>query len=226
MSAFDGVERQTGPHPVASILWLHGLGADANDFVPIVPELLRPGWPALRFVFPNAPIRPITINGGARMRGWYDLLGVDLAAREDEIGVRQSMAVLDALIEREAARGIPPERQFVAGFSQGGAIAMATLLRRPQRLAGAILLSTYLPLATVTASEARPENRDTPVFMAHGALDPLLPQALGERSAEFLRSRGHPLEWHSYSMAHSVCGDEIEHLADWLGRRLADLPPC
>lgn len=222
MDEFDGIERSTGPDPVASIIWLHGLGADAADFAPIVPELVRHGWPSLRFVFPNAPTRPITINAGMRMRGWYDLLGLDLAAREDETGIRESIAALDRLIDREGERGMPPSRVFVAGFSQGGAIAMATLLRRCEPLAGAILLSTYLPLASTCAAEADSRSCRTPVFMAHGALDPLLPEALGRRSADALRALGFDVEWHSYPMPHSVCAEEIADLAHWLSRQLGN----
>jgi len=220
MSELDGIERTTGPNPVASLIWLHGLGADAHDFAPIVPELVRPGWPALRFVFPNAPVRPITINGGASMRGWYDLLGLDFNARQDEAGIRDSVAALDRLIDRENTRGIPPSRVLVAGFSQGGAIAAAGMLRRPEPLAGAVLLSTYVPLAAQTAAEATPASRATPVFMAHGAHDPLLPQRLGEASAALLRGLGHAVEWHSYPMQHSVCGEEIADLGDWLQARI------
>src|SRR5690606_24470053 len=159
-------------------------GADAGDFAPIVPELVRRDWPALRFVFPNAPLRPITINGGMRMRGWYDLFGLDADSREDVDGIRAAIAALDALIEREAVRGVACSRVFVAGFSQGGSIAAATMIRQPTPLAGAILLSTWLPLATAVDGTAA--SQGTPVFMAHGALDPLLPQALGARSAERL----------------------------------------
>jgi phospholipase/carboxylesterase len=216
---FDGIERETGPAPAASVLWLHGLGADASDFLPILPELVRPDWPALRVLFPNAPVRPITLNGGMAMRGWFDLLGMDAGVREDEAGIRASVAALDALIEREIGRGMPAERIFVAGFSQGGAIALATLLRRRMPLAGAVLLSTWLPLAGASAAEARPESVATPIFMAHGAHDPLVPQAWGMRSADFLRARGHPLAWHSYPMPHSVCAEEIADLARWFGQR-------
>lgn len=219
MSSFDGIERQTGDNPVASIIWLHGLGADASDFVPIVPELLRHGWPALRFVFPNAPVRPITLNGGMRMRGWYDLLGLDRRAREDEAGIRQSIAALEALIEAEIGRGIPAERIFLAGFSQGGAVAMATMIRQPRALAGAILLSTYMPLAALGASEAHAGSRTTPVFAAHGRADPVIDESFGESSAAALRALGHAVEWHSYPMPHSVCAEEIRDLADWLQAR-------
>jgi phospholipase/carboxylesterase len=219
MADLDGIERQTGPAPVGSVIWLHGLGADAGDFVPIIPELLRPGWPALRFVFPNAPVRPITLNGGMPMRGWYDLLGLDRFAREDEAGIRASVAALAALMEREITRGIAAERIFLAGFSQGGAVAMATMIRQSRPLAGAILLSTYMPLAAHYADEATPASIATPVFAAHGRADPIIAESLGAASADFLRQRGHPLAWHSYPMPHSVCAEEIADLAEWLQAR-------
>jgi phospholipase/carboxylesterase len=217
---FDGIERETGPAPVASVLWLHGLGADAGDFVPILPELVDPRWPPLRFIFPNAPVRPVTLNGGMAMRAWFDLYGMDLASCEDEAGVRAAIALLDGLIERELARGIRAERILLAGFSQGGAIAMATMLRRPTPLAGAVLLSTWLPLAAHSAVEATAASSATPVFMAHGAHDPMVPQAWAMRSADFLRARGHPLQWHSYPMGHAVCAEEIADLAAWFTHRV------
>ena len=216
----DGIERETGPAPVASVLWLHGLGADAGDFVPILPELLQRDWPPLRFIFPNAPVRPVTINGGMAMRAWFDLYGMDPASGEDEAGIRDSIAALDGLIEQEIARGIPADRIVLAGFSQGGAIALATLLRRRTPLAGAVLLSTWLPLAAHSVAEATAASSATPVFMAHGAHDPMVPQAWAMRSADFLRARGHDLQWHSYPIAHSVCAEEIADLARWFARRI------
>ncbi len=218
----DGIETQTGAAPEWTILWLHGLGADGNDFAPIVPQLLRRGWPALRFVFPHAPVRPITINGGMRMRGWYDILGMEIARREDEAGVRQSIAQVEALIARENARGIPPSRIVLAGFSQGGAIALATGLRRAQPLAGLIALSTYLPIAEASIAESTAVGRTMPVFMAHGSLDPIVPEVLGSRSRDALRALGMDVEWHSYPMAHQVCPPEIHALTQWLGARFAD----
>jgi phospholipase/carboxylesterase len=224
-ATFDGIERQTGEAPVATLLWLHGLGADASDFVPILPEVVRRQWPALRFVFPNAPVRPITVNNGMRMRAWFDLLGLDFSSRrEDEAGTRASVALLEGLIDREVARGIPPERIFVAGFSQGGAVAAATLLGRREPLAGAILLSTWVPLSATVPGAAGAGSASTPVFMAHGAQDPIVPQAFGERSAGFLRQRGHPVEWHSYAMPHSVCPQELVDLGAWLDQRIASWP--
>jgi phospholipase/carboxylesterase len=220
-ATFDGIERQTGEAPVATLLWLHGLGADASDFVPILPEVVRRHWPALRFVFPNAPVRPITINNGMRMRAWFDLLGLDFnSRREDEAGTRESVALLEGLIDREVARGIPLTRIFVAGFSQGGAIAAATLLGRREPLAGAILLSTWVPLSAISG-DAASASSSTPIFMAHGAQDPIIPQAFGLRSAEYLRQRGHPVDWHSYAMPHSVCPQELVDLGAWLDQRIA-----
>ncbi|MEO7478929.1 MAG: alpha/beta hydrolase [Lysobacteraceae bacterium] len=220
----ETIERQTGPAPSWSIVWLHGLGADANDFVPLVPQLLRPGWPALRFVFPNAPVRAITVNAGMRMRAWYDIAGFDLSRREDEAGVRQSMAQVEALIARENERGIPSSRILLAGFSQGGAITLATGLRREQPLAGLIALSTYLPLAANSIAESTIAARVTPVFMAHGSLDPVVPEILGRSGRDALLALGMPVEWHSYPMAHQVCPPEVQALTGWLGTRFATAP--
>jgi phospholipase/carboxylesterase len=213
------LERETAPHPTHSVIWLHGLGADGNDFVPIVPALLRPGWPPLRFVFPHAPVRPITINAGMRMRGWYDIAGFDLAQRQDETGIRASIEQLEALIAREAERGVPAERVILAGFSQGGAIALAGGIRHQRQLAGIVALSTYLPIAEIVAAERHAANAQTPIFMAHGTFDPVVPLMLGEMGRQRLLGFGHPLEWHSYPMAHQVCPQEISDLADWLGQR-------
>ena len=217
----ETIERQTGPDPSWSILWLHGLGADGNDFVPLVPQLLRPGWPAIRFVFPHAPVRAITINAGMRMRAWYDIDGFDLSRREDEAGVRQSMAQVEALIARENERGIPASRIVLAGFSQGGAIALAAGLRREQPLAGLIALSTYLPLAANSIAESTIAARTTPVFMAHGSLDPVVPEMLGRSGRDALLALGMRVEWHSYPMAHQVCPPELQALSAWLDARFA-----
>jgi phospholipase/carboxylesterase len=217
----DCIEKQTGPAPAWSILWLHGLGADGNDFAPLVPQLVRPGWPALRFVFPHAPVRAVTVNAGMRMRAWYDISGFDLSRREDESGVRQSITQVEALIAREVGRGIPASRIVLAGFSQGGAIALATGLRREQPLAGLIALSTYLPLAANSIAESTVAARRTPVFMAHGSLDPVVPEMLGRSSRDALLALGMQVEWHSYPMAHQVCPPEVQALTAWLGARLA-----
>lgn len=219
----ETIEQQTSTSPDWSILWLHGLGADGNDFAPIVPQLIRPGWPGLRFVFPHAPVRAVTINGGARMRAWYDILafGDDFTRREDEAGVRDSIAQTQALIARESDRGVPASRVILAGFSQGGAIALAAGLRHPTALAGIVALSTYLPLAAASLAEATPQGRGTKVFMAHGRFDPVLPQTLGERSRDALLGVGVAVEWHSYPMQHQVCAEEIDALAAWMGQRFA-----
>ena len=217
----DTLERETGPHPLWSVVWLHGLGADGHDFAPIVPELVRPGWPPLRFVFPHAPVRPVTINNGVRMRAWYDILGLEIAQRQDESGVRESIGFVDQLIEREAERGIPSERVFVAGFSQGGAIALAAGLRHPRPLAGVIALSTYLPIAQHSDAERSEANRALPVFMAHGDQDPVVGHALGVMSRDYLQRMGHPVDWHSYPMPHAVCPQEIADLSRWIAARMA-----
>ena len=214
------VEIETAPNPRHAIVWLHGLGADGNDFAAVVPELVDRGWPPLRFVFPHAPVRPVTVNGGMPMRAWYDIKGMAIADKQDEAGMRASIAEVDALIAREAERGVASERVLLAGFSQGGAIALACGTRCPSRLAGLIALSTYLPLAEKTAAERSAANAATPIFMAHGSADPVVPQALGVASRDALAALGYAVEWHSYPMAHQVCGEEIADLRRWLGARL------
>ncbi|MFT4246549.1 MAG: alpha/beta hydrolase [Pseudomonas sp.] len=215
------LERETGPDPQWSVLWLHGLGADGHDFAPIVPELVRPHWPALRFVFPHAPVRPITINNGVRMRGWYDIVSMDFAQRADAQGIEASIVEVEALIAREQARGIPPERLLLAGFSQGGAITLAAGLRRAVPLAGLIALSTYLPEAAGAAARVADGAARQPVFMVHGAGDPVIPQPYAALSAQTLRELGFEVEWHSYPMAHQVCAEEIQALGEWMERRFA-----
>ena len=210
------VENETGPDPRHVILWLHGLGADGHDFAPIVPQLLRAGWPPLRFVFPHAPVRPITLNGGLPMRAWYDIAGFDLAQKQDEAGVRASIGAVEALIRRESERGVPTSNIVLAGFSQGGAIALAAGLRHAQKLSAIVALSTYLPIDSKTADERDAANATTSIFMGHGAFDPVVPQFLGERSRDRLREWGHAVEWHSYPMAHQVCPQEIADLGDFL----------
>ena len=217
----ETLELETGPRPTAAVIWLHGLGADGYDFEPIVPELDLPATPAVRFVFPHAPMRPITINGGAVMRGWYDVMSLEGVRREDDAGVRASQASVDELIARELARGVPAARLILAGFSQGGAIALQTGLRHPERLAGIMALSTYLPLAATLAAEASAANRDVPIFMAHGRDDSLIPIERATISRETLRAAGYKLEWHDYAMEHAVCREEIEDIAAWLRRVLA-----
>ncbi|MBF6025200.1 alpha/beta hydrolase [Lysobacter niastensis] len=216
----DAVVRETGPSPEWTILWLHGLGADGHDFEPIVPELVRRDWPALRFVFPHAPVRAVTINNGVRMRAWYDIRDMDLANRADEAGVDESVAQVEALIAHENARGIPDSRIVLAGFSQGGAITLATGLRRAQPLAGLVALSTYLPAPQKAAAQLQDAARTQPVFFAHGTQDPVVPYRAGEYSAALLQQLGFAIDWHRYPMAHQVCAEEIRDLGEWLSRRL------
>jgi phospholipase/carboxylesterase len=214
------IQIETAQNPRHAVIWLHGLGADGHDFEPIVPELVDRAWPALRFVFPNAPVRPITINGGMPMRAWYDISGQEIAQRQDETGIRASIRLLDELIEHEDARGIASENILLAGFSQGGAIVLAGGIRHAQRLGGIIALSTYLPMAEKTDAEISAANRGVPVFMAHGMLDPTIPHALGEMSRGYLVQRGYAVDWHAYQMAHQVCAQEIADLKRWIGDRL------
>lgn len=208
------VEVETGSSVTASIIWLHGLGADGHDFEPVVPELRLPI--PVRYVFPHAPVRPVTINAGMVMRAWYDLLGLDRTAAQDADGVRDSEAILCEYVRRENERGIPSERIVLAGFSQGGAIALYTGIRYPERLAGLMGLSTYLPLQDHADAERLPVNQETPIFMAHGTLDPMLPASLGSDSRDFLLERGYVVEWHTYPMMHAVCADEVKHIQAWL----------
>jgi phospholipase/carboxylesterase len=212
----DCVEIETATDPRHAVIWLHGLGADGHDFQPIVPQLVRPEWPPLRFVFPHAPVRPITLNNGLPMRAWYDIAGFDLAQRQDEPGIRTSIGAVDDLIAREVERGVPVSNIVLTGFSQGGAVALAAGLRHAQRLAGIVALSTYLPIADRTTDERHAANAATPIFMAHGAFDPVVPQVLGERSRDQLRAWGFAVDWHSYAMAHQVCPLEIEDLAAFM----------
>jgi phospholipase/carboxylesterase len=213
----DAIEIETGKNPKASIVWMHGLGADGNDFVPIVPELGLPDVP-IRFVFPNAPVQPVTINGGMRMRAWYDISDSAIR-REDEPGVRASQALIEALMVREKERGA--NRLVLAGFSQGGAIALQTGLRQPERLAGIMALSTYVPVADKLAAEASPANRDVPIFMAHGTQDPVITFARAQQSRDLLQSLGYAVEWHQYPMPHSVCAEEVRDIGAWLKTVLA-----
>jgi phospholipase/carboxylesterase len=217
----DAIERETGPNPGWSVLWLHGLGADGNDFVPILPELVRRDWPAMRFVFPHAPVRAVTINNGTRMRAWYDIRDFDLANRADEQGVMESIDQVTALVDREIERGVPASRIFLAGFSQGGAITLAAGLRRAEPLAGLVGLSTYLPGAASASAAVTDAARAQPLFMAHGTADPVVPFAAGEQSAAWMRQHGFDVQFRRYPMPHSVCIEEIRDLADWMGSRLA-----
>jgi phospholipase/carboxylesterase len=214
----DSIEIETGTKPERSVIWLHGLGADGNDFVPIVPELDLPGAP-IRFVFPHAPMQPVTINAGMVMRAWYDISDAAIR-REDERGVRASQALVEALIEREKRRGTQARRLVLAGFSQGGAMALQTGLRHPERLAGIMALSCYLPIADKLAEEAAPANKDVPIFMAHGLQDPIVVPERARRSRDALEQLGYSVEWHEYRMPHSVCPEEVAHLSGWLRRVL------
>lgn len=212
----DTIDIETGPQPCASIIFMHGLGADGNDFVPFAEELdLRSVGP-IRFVFPHAPTRPVTINGGYTMRAWYDILERDLVLREDEAGFRASQKQVEALIENERSRGIPSDRIVLGGFSQGCAMALLTGLRQTEPLAGIVALSGYLPLAAKSAAEITAGGRATSIFMAHGRVDPVIPMERSMASREALRALGCNVEWHDYSMPHSVCAQEVADLAAWL----------
>ena len=212
----EAIEIETTASPTASIVWMHGLGADGHDFVDIVPELSLPARPGVRFVFPHAPMRPVTINGGYVMRAWYDIRDDGGVRREDPAGVRASQKSIEALIEREKARGVPSRAIVLAGFSQGGAMALHTSLRQGERLAGVMALSCSLPLADALAAEVGPANRDVPIFMAHGTHDPMIPMARAVRAREILTGLGYRLEWHEYPMPHSVCLEEIRDISAWL----------
>ena len=210
----DAIQIETGPDADAAVIWLHGLGADGHDFEPIVPELELAA--PVRFVFPHAPIRPVTINQGMRMRAWYDILQLG-GGPEDEAGLRASQKLTEELIR---AQGLPAERIVLAGFSQGGAIALYTGVRHAERLGGIIALSTYLAAADKLASEASAANRGLPIFMAHGTADPVVRPEWGEASRRALEAAGYPVEWHLYGMPHSVCMEEVVAIGDWLRRAL------
>lgn len=214
------VEIEPAGEARGAVIWLHGLGADGHDFEPIVPELRLPDSIPLRFVFPHAPVRPVTLNGGMKMRAWYDIISLDRSGPQDEQGIRDSAASLLELIERERSRGIATEQIVIAGFSQGGAIAMHGALRFAPKLGGLMSLSSWLPLGDAFAREVidNPESqsRDLPVFMAHGTFDPVLPIALGKESNAALQSAGYKVEWHEYPMAHAVCAEEIRDIRNWL----------
>jgi len=213
----EAIEIETAASPTCSIIWMHGLGADGHDFVDIVPELGLPARPGIRFVFPHAPMRPGTINAGYVMRAWYDIRDDGGTRREDPAGVRASQKSIEALLEREKARGVPARSIVLAGFSQGGAMALHTALRYGERLAGIMALSCSLPLADTLGAEASPANRDVPIFMAHGTHDPMIPMARAMRAREILSGLGYRLEWHEYAMPHSVCLEEVRDISAWLG---------
>jgi phospholipase/carboxylesterase len=213
---------ETGARPEYSIIWLHGLGADGADFVPLAEEMTLPV--AVRYLFPHAPKQPVTINGGFIMRSWYDIVATDIGSAQDAAGIRASQAEIEKLIAQERARGIPAQHIFLAGFSQGGAVALHTGLRHGECLGGILALSTYLPLADTLGTEASSSNRDTPIFMAHGRSDPIVPYVLGKSSKEQLQQQGYRLDWHEYAMPHSVCEQEVRDIEAWLTRQLA--PPA
>jgi phospholipase/carboxylesterase len=218
----ETVEIESGANPTAAIIWMHGLGADANDFVPIVKELDLRDCPAIRFVFPNAPQIPVTLNGGYIMRAWYDIAaaGTDINKREDETGLRLSQQRIDALIARENSRGIPTDKIILAGFSQGCAMSLQTGLRHPQKLAGIMGLSGYVPLADKVAEERHIANQDTSIFLVHGTSDPVIPIQRAQQSRDLLLSLGYKIEWHDYWMQHSVSPQEIINIGNWLRKVL------
>jgi phospholipase/carboxylesterase len=221
MTLLEHIQIETGPNPTAAIIWMHGLGADGNDFVPLVQELDYTGLPAIRFVFPHAETMPVTINGGYVMRAWYDITGAELMRREDENGLRASQAQIEALIAREKERGIPASKIILAGFSQGCAMTLQTGLRHPEKLAGMLCLSGYLPLADKVAAERTQESLQVPIFMAHGRQDPVVPFIRAEQSRDVLKSLGYQVEWHEYAMQHSLCIDEVRDINAWLRKVLA-----
>lgn len=217
----DAVVLTPDSAPSAAVIWMHGLGADGFDFVPIVDELRLPPSLPVRFIFPHATPRPVTINNGFVMRAWYDIKGFGPERAEDDAGIRESDGVVTKLIEQQIAQGIAADRIVIAGFSQGGAMALHTGLRYPRRLAGVMALSTYLPLRGSVAKEAAAGNRDLPILMCHGSRDPVLPEELGKASRDLLQSLGYSIEWHSYPMEHSVCMEEVLAISKWLQARLA-----
>jgi len=214
----ETLEITTGPDPAWSVVWLHGLGADGHDFEPLVAEFDLPE--SVRFVFPHAPVRPVTINGGYPMRAWYDILSLERGELEDETGIRTSAAQVGGLIQLEAGRGIPASRLIVAGFSQGGAIALHAGLRHPDPVAGIIALSSYLPLPATLGAERAPGTERLPVFMAHGTADPTVAESYGAQSRDQLQAAGYDVEWRTYPMGHSVCAEEITDINEWLRQRL------
>lgn len=220
MSLLQTIEKESGANPAAAVIWMHGLGADANDFVPMLHELDLAGLPAIRFIFPNAGTMPVTINGGYVMRSWYDIVHTDLGRQEDEAGLRASQLQVEALIARENARGIPNERIILAGFSQGCAMTLQTGLRQQQPLAGMLCLSGYLPIAAQAASEHTAASKATPVFLVHGRMDPVVPIARAAASRDLLVQWGYNVEWHEYAMQHSLCQQEVDDISAWLKRIL------
>ena len=216
----ENIEIDTAPNPTVAIIWMHGLGADGNDFVPMVRELDLAGLPPIRFVFPHADQIPVTVNGGYVMRAWYDITNADLVRREDEAGLRRSQLQVEALIAREKARGIKADRIILAGFSQGCAMTLQTGLRHPEKLAGLMCLSGYLPLSATVAFDRTEESLDTPILMVHGRSDGVIPLARAEQSRDLLGSMGYQVEWHDYPMQHSLCQQEVVDIGAWLKKVL------
>jgi len=219
-SLLDCIVLDTAPNPTAAVIWLHGLGADGNDFAPVVRELDLSGCQAIRFVFPHAPTMPVTVNNGYVMRSWYDILGTDLVRREDEAGLRKSQLAIEQLIAHQIASGIPASRIVLAGFSQGCAMTLQTGLRHPEQLAGLLCLSGYVPLNAKLAQERHLANQPTPIFLAHGESDPVIPIARAEQSRDLLLSLGYAVEWHNYPMQHSLCPQEIKAIGAWFRKVL------
>ena len=218
----QAIEIEHGATPRYSVIWLHGLGADGSDFVPVVPELGLPPTAGVRFIFPHAPEMPVTCNGGYVMPAWYDIISLAPTTRQiDEAGLLRSCAAVRALVARENERGIPCSRIFLAGFSQGGAVAYTSALTHPETLAGVIALSTYIPSTALIQREATPANRQLPVFAAHGSEDDVVSPALGHQARDFLLAEGYPLVWHEYPMPHTVCLEEVQAIGEWLSGRLA-----
>jgi phospholipase/carboxylesterase len=218
LQALETVIVETGPKPTFTIIWMHGLGADGHDFEPLVPELLDKSLPGLRFIFPHAPVRPVTLNNGYQMRAWYDIVGIDRRSAEDFAGMRDTADAIGDLVKRENDAGIASTRIAIAGFSQGGAMALHIATRSAQKFAGVIALSCYLPLTRELASKRNPANDATPFFMAHGTQDPVVPYALGDESRQLLVAAGYAVDWHSYPMQHGLCEPEVADIRAFLKR--------
>jgi phospholipase/carboxylesterase len=218
LQALESVIVETGPKPTFTIIWMHGLGADGHDFEPLVPELLDKSLPGLRFIFPHAPVRPVTLNNGYQMRAWYDIVGIDRRSAEDFAGMRDTADAIGDLVKRENDAGIASTRIAIAGFSQGGAMALHIATRSAQKFAGVIALSCYLPLTRELASKRNPANDATPFFMAHGTQDPVVPYALGDESRQLLVAAGYAVDWHSYPMQHGLCEPEVADIRAFLKR--------
>lgn len=219
-STLKTLEISTSDNPTAAVIWMHGLGADGSDFVPILKELDLSGCPGIRFVFPSAPTMPVTINNGYVMPAWYDILTTELIRREDESGLRKSQLEIEALIEQQIGLGIAADKIVIAGFSQGCAMTLQTGLRYPQKLAGLMCLSGYLPLSDKIAAEHHAANQHTPIFLAHGSIDPVVIIDRAATSRDLLQELGYPVEWHEYMMLHSVCAEEVADIGNWLRRVL------